>query len=304
MNTLMESQSKVTQYDHLVLDFDVEYETAWVQFQYKDRPCISSGLLSDLKSVQAEITKLAQEGRAEGASRPLKYQVLSSTLPGVFCLGGDLAYFLELIRAGNKDKLYAYAKACIDVLYTSSTGYGLPLTTIALVAGETLGGGFEAALSAHVIIAEKSAKFGFPETTFGLFPGMGAFSFLARRLNPGLAKRIISSGKVYTATELYELGVIDRVVPDGTGVSSVHEFIRHQKIRSVGFEGLEQVIDQFNPLTYQELDDVVTIWVESAMKLSNKNLRLMEYLLSAQERRWVRGTHANLHELEQRRASA
>ena len=183
-------------------------------------------------------------------------------------------------------RLADYAKDCIDILYASITGYGLPFTTIALVQGETLGGGFEAALSANVLIAEKSAKFGFPETVFGMFPGMGAFSFLARRIAPAMAKRIIASGKVYTADELFQIGVVDQVVDDGKGVAAVHEFIRHQHVRSTGFEGLEKVVEQFNPLSYKELMDVVNIWVDTAMQLSEKNMRLMEYLVNAQNKRW------------------
>jgi DSF synthase len=288
MNTLMESKSKVTQYDHLVLEFDLEHQTVWAKFKYPGRPCITTGLLTDLKKAQTEISEMAKLGYESGDSKRLKYQVLSSSLPGVFNLGGDLSHFLSLIRSGDEAGLQEYAISCVDVLYASASSYQLPFTTIALVSGETLGGGFEAALSANVIIAEKSAKFGFPETIFGLFPGMGAFSFLARRLNPGIAKRIIASGKVYTADELYDLGVVDRVVADGTGSASVREFIQHQSIRSVGFEGLDAVIEQFNPLTYKELTDVVAVWVETAMKLSGKNQRLMEFLLFAQERRWVR----------------
>ncbi len=129
-----------------------------------------------------------------------------------------------MIREGDRDGLFDYARTCIDILHASATGYGLPITTIALVQGEALGGGFEAALSANILIAERGARFGFPETVFGLFPGMGAFSFLARRVAPALAKRIIVSGKVYTAEELYQLGIVDQVVADGEGEESVRAF--------------------------------------------------------------------------------
>jgi DSF synthase len=77
------------------------------------------------------------------------------------------------------------------------------------------------------------------------------------------------------------------VVNDGKGVAAVHEFIRHQQVRSTGFEGLERVVEQFNPLSYKELLEVVNIWVETALQLSEKNLRLMEYLVHAQNKRWT-----------------
>ena len=137
-------------------------------------------------------------------------------------------YFISLIREGDRDGLYEYGKTCIDILYPSYTGYGLPFTSIALVQGEALGGGFEAALAAKVIVAEEGSTFGFPETLFGLFPGMGAFTFLARRLSPALAKRMIASGKVYTAEELYNLGVVDVLAEPGRGDAAIQQYIAHQ----------------------------------------------------------------------------
>ncbi|MCW8880720.1 MAG: crotonase/enoyl-CoA hydratase family protein [Sedimenticola sp.] len=271
---------------HVDVEFDPEYHAVWAKLRYPDRPCISNGLINDLQQVQSLVSSLAKKGHKSDDPERLRYQILCSSQPGVFCLGGDLDLFIKLIRQGDRTKLADYAKDCIDILYASITGYNLPFTTIALVQGETLGGGFEAALAANVLIAERSSKFGFPETVFGMFPGMGAFSFLARKIAPAMAKRIISSGKVYTADELYQLGVVDQVVDDGKGVAAVREFIRHQQVRSAGFEGLEKVMEQFNPLSYKELMDVVNIWVDTAMKLSGKNLRLMEYLVNAQNKRW------------------
>ena len=94
-------------------------------------------------------------------------------------LGGDLTRFLQSIRTGNREWLYGYAKACIDVLYPNIVGYDLPITTISLVTGDALGGGFEAALSSHVLIAERGTQLGLPEILFNLFPEMGAFQLLA-----------------------------------------------------------------------------------------------------------------------------
>lgn len=286
-------------YQHLSLNFEPEYSAVWVKFRYPGRPCMSIDLLEDFSKAQSEISMHARKGYEDDSPQRLRYQILSSSHPGVFNLGGDLDYFLKQIRSGNRVALFDYAKACIDILYASITGYGLPFTTIALVQSEALGGGFEAALSANVLIAERSAKFGFPETVFGMFPGMGAFSFLARRLTPGIAKRVIASGKVYTAEELYEMGVVDQLVADGRGVAAVHDHIRYQQSRTTGFEGLDRVVEQYNPITYKELIDVVTIWVDTAMQLSEKNLRLMEYLLNAQEKRWQSSTPSTLGEMHQ-----
>ncbi|MCP3866642.1 MAG: enoyl-CoA hydratase [Gammaproteobacteria bacterium] len=275
-----------THFQYLDLVFEPYYQMAWATFRYIERPCMHTGLLEDVAKAQQIVADKARSDYEQGDDSRLMYQVLSSSMPGVFNVGGDLAYFLKLIRSGDRKALAAYAVSCINILYRSATSYDLPFTTIALVQGETLGGGFEAALSANTLIAEKGSKFGFPETVFGLFPGMGAFSFLARRLSPALAKRIVSSGKVYSAEELYEMGVVDILVPFGKGKEAVYDYIQHQRSRSAGFQGLDRVVGQYNPLTYREMYDAVEVWVDTALKLSDRNQRMMQYLLNAQLKRW------------------
>ena len=68
-------------------------------------------------------------------------------------------------------------------------GLGGDVRTIALVQGDALGGGMELALSCHTIVAEEGVGMGLPEVLFGLFPGMGAYSFLCKRVSPQLAER-------------------------------------------------------------------------------------------------------------------
>ncbi len=271
-------------------NYEIRYEPGrqlvWSSFKYPERPCMSYELLSDIASANKAIESFVKQGLKSGEENPLLFQVAHSTTPGVFNLGGDLAHFIELIRGRDQAGLMQYGKACIDVLYPFSTGFDLPFTTISLVEGEALGGGFETALASKVLIAEEGATFGFPETMFGLFPGMGAFSFLARKLNPSLAKRIIASGKIYSAAELYEMGIVDRLVPNGEGRQAVYDFIKHQRSRSIGMHSLDRVMAEFNPVSYEELMNVVTIWVDTAMQLSEKNIRVMEYLVRAQQRRW------------------
>jgi len=284
--SIKREETKNIRFNHINLEFEPDHQMVWARFRYPGRPCMSEGLLQDVARAQQIVAEKAGREYEQGNSSRLLYQVLGSELEGVFSLGGDLARFIDLIDQKNRDALHQYARDCIDVLYRSATSYDLPFTTISLVQGEALGGGFEAALSANVLIAEKRARFGFPETVFGLFPGMGAFSFLARRLNPGLAKRLIASGRVYSAEELYEMGVVDVLVPDGEGERSVYEFIQNQRNRQSGYFGLDKVVEQYNPLSYEELINVTDLWVDTAMQLSRKNIRLMEYLVQAQEKRW------------------
>lgn len=279
---------------NLSVAYEPEYRAIWSTVKYSHRPCVSLELLREMARAQKKIQQEVRSGYEQGDDARLIYQIIASDKTGVFNLGGDLKYFIQLIRAKDRERLFEYAKLSIDIAYPLATNYGVPFTTISLVQGEALGGGFEAALSTNVLVAERNSKFGFPETVFGLFPGMGAFNFLARRLSPSLAKRIINSGKVYSAEELYDMGVVDVLAPDGKGKQAVYEYMQHRKNRHLGYQGIDILADQFNPLTYKELLDVIVLWVDTAMQLSEKNIRLMEYLIRAQEKRWVNQEDSNV----------
>src|SRR3546814_13512171 len=86
-----------------------------------------------------------------------------------------------------------YALKVVDIVYRNCVALDLPIITAALVQGDALGGGFEGVLSSNLIVAEKGCRFGLPEILFNLFPGMGAYSLLARRISPALAERMIRS---------------------------------------------------------------------------------------------------------------
>jgi DSF synthase len=192
--------------------------------------------------------------------------VWDSKIPGVFNLGGDLRLFSRLIREGDQAGLLAYATACVDVVYNNIVGLGLPILTISLVEGDALGGGFEKALSTNVLIAERGTRFGLPEVLFGLFPGMGAYSLISRRIGSAQAKRMVLSGRVYCAEELYELGLVDVLSEPGEGRQTVDDFIarntRHHAAQCAVFRADQRV----NPLAYEELYDIALIWVEAVKR--------------------------------------
>ena len=272
---------------HLQITYDQNSRAVWVEFKYQHRPCFSRGLLDDLSTVQRVIKQIVRTGYRQGQSNRLLFQIIASTDKRVFNLGGDLAYFIRLIGAGNRDGLRQYAKNCIDIQYTSVMHYGVPFTTLAMVEGTALGGGFEAALSANILIAETRARFGFPEVTFGMFPGMGALSLLIRRINPAMARRLIMDHRVYTASELYELGVVDILVQDGQGRKAAADYMRRNISKVHGLHGFQAAVDRILPVTYDELNDIVELWVDNALQLSEKNRRLMAYFARAQTKRFA-----------------
>ena len=183
------------------------------------RPCLNSTLIDELFQFQLQLTSTYKEQEI-ATLWPFRHLVLASRIPGIYNLGGDLELFKRYILNGAEQKLRDYAYKGIKLVLRNINNLDLPITTIALVQGQALGGGFETALSCDVIIAERSAQLGFPEMLFNMFPGMGAYNLLARRIGPALTERIILSGESYTAEKLHEMGVIDVLAKDGKGLKA------------------------------------------------------------------------------------
>jgi DSF synthase len=272
------------------LDRDDANRTVWVEFLYPDRPCFSADVLADIRTAQHAIRQTARQEYENRSPNRLLYQVITSAHPRTFNLGGDLAYFIELIESRDRERLLAYAKTCIEIQFSAITHYDIPFTTIALVQGEALGGGFEAALSNNILIAEESARFGFPEINYGMFPGMGAISMLTRKVAPAVARRLIMDRRVHTAGELYEIGLIDVLAADGEGRQAVLNYMHRHTSIAPGVHGLQAAVDRAMPLRYEELYDIVEHWVDTALQLSEKNRRLMAYFARAQGNRVTEGT--------------
>ena len=266
----------------LRVQYDNETRALWSRLAPEPRPCFNPALLADIRAYYDFLAGSGASVEYGGEERAIEYVVLASGMPGVFNLGGDLDLFKQLIDARDRQGLLRYGRACIDVLYRNYIGHDLPVTTISLVQGECLGGGFEAALSSDVIIAEKSARFGFPEILFNLFPGMGSYSFLERRIGQKGAEEVITSGKIYSADEMAALGVIDLVAEDGQGEAGVAGLIKRRARSRNGLAALAAVRRRVHRLEFDELLDIVQIWVDSALRLNPRDLKLMQRLVSRQ----------------------
>lgn len=266
-------------YHQLSSFYDEKYQLMWYYMHAAPRPCFTRKLLGELCRFHQEVTAKIDEGR------DIRYLALASEVPGVFNLGGDLELFRRLIRARNRDGLRNYARACIDALYGNISRLDRGITTISLVQGDALGGGFEAAMSSDVLVAERSAKLGLPEILFNLFPGMGAYSLLSRKLDSARAERLILSGRIYGAEELYEMGVVDVLAEDLRGEMAVYDYVRKQNRAANGYRALRAAKDRVNPVSYQELLDITEIWVDAALRLEPRDLRMMERLVARQTSR-------------------
>jgi DSF synthase len=154
-----------------------------------------------------------------------------------------------------------------------------------LVQGDTLGGGLESVLPFHKVIFERSAQAGFPEVLFNLFPGMGAWNFTIRKAGFAVANEMILSGALYTAEQLYRRGLVDMVVDDGQGEAALEQAIRTIDPRLRGTLAALQAQRFAAPIPYDALLSIVDQWAETAMGLTNRDLRLMERLARAQARK-------------------
>jgi DSF synthase len=268
---------KFTFSPQLTARFDNETRAMWSYWAAEPRPCFNPALLADIRAYYEFLVQSDGRVECQGEEHPIEYVVLASAMPGVFNLGGDLELFKQLITSQDRAGLLRYGRACIDVLYRNYVAHDLGgVTTVSLVQGECLGGGFEAALSSDVIVAEKGSRFGFPEIL------MGAYSFLDRKIGQKDAEALIASGKIYTAEEMQALGVVDAVAEDGQGEAEVAALIRKRSRSRNGLAALAATRRRVHAITFDELLEVVQIWVDAALRINVRDLKLMQRLVSRQ----------------------
>lgn len=286
--SVVETLKRNSSYRTLRIHNENDARTSWCHMHARApndsrrRPCFSLDLLEDLRALQADV----RAGALPSAGQ-LGHLVLASDSE-VFNLGGDLELFCRLIRCRDRAALFDYARRCIEVAYGFHNLMGEPgVHTIALLQGDALGGGFEAALCCNTIVAEQGIGMGFPEVLFDLFPGMGAYTFLCRRVSASQAERMMLDGRVYTSDELFRLGIVDHLVPKGEGESAVRDVIRrHQRIGNARL-AMDRVRDLARPVSLDQLLSVTGVWVDAAMQLSDRALGTMERLVRAQKKRFV-----------------
>jgi enoyl-CoA hydratase len=141
--------------------------------------------------------------------------IYSDLKPG-FCAGADLRELYERSQAMEKAEA---AKGVRDFLERIHRVLNLidatPLTTIAAVHGVTFGGGFELALACDLIIADKMARFCFPELRLGLIPGFGGIPRLKRDLGNAVVRDLLLTGRSFNATKAQQIGLVSQVVGEG-----------------------------------------------------------------------------------------
>ncbi len=270
-------------------EYDAELRTLWTYMKPIGVPCFNQDMVEELHHGANELQQYQGKCIHDETWAPVEFSVIASRRAGIFNLGGDLMLFLNLIREKDREGLLNYAMYCIDAIYTHVTGYDASIITVSLIQGDALGGGLELALASDIIVAEAGTRMGLPEILFNLCPGMGAYSFLARRVGMRKAEEVLLSGNIYSAEDFSDMGVVDVLAPAGEGDRVVKDLIRKRKRHVNGASAIYDCRRHIWPVTHEELSKIAVTWVDAALRIEEKDMKMMQRLLSSQRAQHVHG---------------
>jgi enoyl-CoA hydratase len=172
-------------------------------------PCneIGSTTLEDLEKFAYALAGLEREAHA---------LIIHSRQKAGFCAGADLRELFERSQQMEKRAALGGVRDFLERIHSVMNRIDAsPLTTIAAVHGVTFGGGFELALVCDLIIADKMARFCFPELRLGLVPGFGGIPRLKRDLGNAVVRDLLLTGRSFNATKAQQIGLVSQVVGEG-----------------------------------------------------------------------------------------
>jgi enoyl-CoA hydratase/carnithine racemase len=211
---------------------------------------IGSGTLEELEKFVASLNALSQEAHA---------LIMCSSLKSGFCAGADLRQLYGWIQEYGQSEVANHAREYLERIHAVMNALDTaPLTTIAAVHGVTFGGGFELALTCDLIIADKLARFCFPELRLGLIPSFGGIPRLKRDLGNAVVRDLLLTGRSFNATKAQQIGLVSQVVAEGEALRAARataaqlaKFDRHtaatakQFIKPIPYDELKREIDIF-----------------------------------------------------------
>jgi enoyl-CoA hydratase/carnithine racemase len=215
-------------------------------------PCNEIGWLA-----LEELEKFA--GALERLARGAHALIVHSTLKSGFCAGADLRELYFQSQTMEKARAVEGVREFLERIHRVLNAIdAAPLTTIAAVHGATFGGGFELALVCDLMIADKMARFCFPELRLGLIPGFGGIPRLKRDLGNGVVRDLLLTGRSFNATKAQAVGLVSQVVAEGEALrvaqataAQLGKFDRRTAaaakkfIKPVPYHELKQEIDLF-----------------------------------------------------------
>ncbi|MDI9257895.1 crotonase/enoyl-CoA hydratase family protein [Flavobacterium sedimenticola] len=218
----------------------------------------------------------------------IKFLVIKSPNPTVWNMGGDLEFFIDCIKQNNYPALKDYAYKCVEGVHMINKAFETSCSVICLLEGNAYGGGFECALSADYIIAEEQVKCSFPETIFDTFPGMGAYSFLTRKVGYEKAHQLIQSNQKWEAKDLEEMNLIWKCVEKDCAITTLLKGFKEDLFKPKNeFEKACKVPPK------EELLTIVDIWLNGIMNLDEKTIAIMEKIVANQKKLVLKQKTAN-----------
>jgi enoyl-CoA hydratase/carnithine racemase len=215
-------------------------------------PCneLGSIALGELEKFAAALTDLERDAHA---------LIIYSELKSGFCAGADLRELYERSQAMEMSEAVRGVRDFLErIHHVLNVLDAAPLTTIAAVHGVTFGGGFELALACDLIIADKMARFCFPELRLGLIPGFGGIPRLKRDLGNAVVRDLLLTGRSFNATKAQQIGLVSQVVAEREALRAARatavqlgKFARQTAvtakkfIKPIPYEELRQEIDLF-----------------------------------------------------------
>jgi enoyl-CoA hydratase len=234
-------------------------------------PCneIGSLTLEELEQFVAALETLSPQAHAV---------IVYSTMKPGFCAGADLRELYQWMQQYGRTEVGRQARAYLERIHRVMNALDAsPLTTIAAVHGVTFGGGFELALACDLMIADKMARFCFPELRLGLIPGYGGIPRLKRDLGNAIVRDLLLTGRSFNTTKAQQIGLVSQVVGEGEALRAARataaqlaKFDRttaaaaKRFIKPIPHDELRQEIDIFcDLLTRPEVEAALKKFVES-----------------------------------------
>jgi enoyl-CoA hydratase len=154
--------------------------------------------------------------------------VMYSSRPGGFCAGADLRSLYEgLLAEPDADQRARQIGDFIERIHAVANRLDtLPITTVGAIHGVCFGGGLELALTCDVLIADKSARFAFPELRLGILPGFGGIPRLKRDVGNGVVRDLLLTGRSINAKKAQTIGLVSQMVAQGKHVDAARATAR------------------------------------------------------------------------------
>jgi DSF synthase len=274
----------------IAVRYDADTEAVWLYGNPEDGPFFNMIMFQDFHNVQLDIIEYFKASNMKPKT-PIRYLVYASQVPEVYSFGGDLKGMIENIANKKQENLELCAKLATKAMYLNKVNLNLPIQTITLVEGDALGGGFEASLSYGALIAEKQAMLGLQQMRLNIYPGTGVYSFLARAMGMENADKVITSSRLYTAQEIYDLGAITELAEEGQGEQAVNNYMKRYSRSFEAMQALHAAKLRYAPFDFNELEDMADIWVKALMGLDETTIAMIQRVSEAQNKRMKSISH-------------